>query len=473
MPIWQKIYDNFCGRESFTLTEAYETLPEVKKEQIRARIYEKLGEKFTKLCRGVYLCNDAEEKVALIKGDGRNLDMLENESIDAIITDHPWSDKANKGGNRCFAAYDCFRYDFKDFVEKARVLKNEAFLVEFLPAENDANWEYLFAVKEMAAKAGLCYVTDITWVKGNFVANTGRKSKNTEHCLVFCKSQKPKSAESITYRLLPHDFSNVSSAVELIVSNSTTPSDMKQKGSCLSEGGFLIEFFPKEDALNFRTLYAIKKAAKESGLTYYSKVEAAKADVLIFSKGKARALRPDKKKDLADPSNRHFMSGTREMLPTDFIDYSVEQLLEYLINNCSAEGDSVINAINNESSKTFDKLCEELNRTVISVKPIREKPSLIQTAKERFYPERICVQPPNKKERLHQAEKPVELLKQLLLLFTKEGDLVLDQFAGSGVCGEACKMTNRFALLIERSEETCKKIIKRLGLQPKLTAVAV
>ena len=86
-----------------------------------------------------------KEKYKLIEGDGRVLSMLQEESIDCIVTDHPWLDKlSNKGGNRSFADYECFLYEQRDFNEKARVLKPGCFLAEFLPAENENNYEQLF-----------------------------------------------------------------------------------------------------------------------------------------------------------------------------------------------------------------------------------------------------------------------------------------------------------------------------------------
>ena len=148
--------------------------------------------------------------------------------------------------------------------------------------------------------------------------------------------------------------------------------------------------------------------AEEAGFLYYSKVAWKKGtfasntgrksknteDVMIFTKGKCRAMRPDVKKDLADPTTKHYMSGSAEMLPA-----------------------------------CFD------------------------------------VQPPAKKERLHQAEKPVGLMEQLLKLLTFEGEIVLDQFAGSGVVGEACMKTNRLCILFEKAREFVDKISERLQLK--------
>lgn len=118
-------------------------------------------------------------------------------------------------------------------------------------------------------------------------------------------------------------------------------------------------------------------------------------DMMIFSLGKARNLRPDAKKDKAEPSVKHYMSGANGMLPTEF-----------------------------------------------------------------------DVQPTEKKDKLHQSEKPVKLVEQLLDFFTLEGELVVDQFAGSGVVGQACINKNRLCILIEYCKEFVDKIASRLNMQP-------
>ena len=126
----------------------------------------------------------------LIEGNGRDLSMLKDSSIDCILTDHPWLDvKSNKGGTRAFALYDCFRYTLEDFKEKARVLKDGCFLVEVLPAENENNYEYLYQIKKYAKEAGFIYYSKVPWKKGTFVSNTGRKAKNTQDIMIFSKGK--------------------------------------------------------------------------------------------------------------------------------------------------------------------------------------------------------------------------------------------------------------------------------------------
>ncbi|WP_027431992.1 DNA-methyltransferase [Lachnospira multipara] len=172
----------------FTLKEAYMANPDVNKESVRARIYENLGIAFERVGRGIYATID--NSCLLIEGNGRNLSALADESIDCIVTDHPWEDKkSTKGGNRNFANYDTFQYVQEDFDEKARVLKKGSFLCEIIPAESATNYEYLYRIKEMAKKAGFEYYAKVSWKKGTFVSNTGRKAKNTEDILFFTKGK--------------------------------------------------------------------------------------------------------------------------------------------------------------------------------------------------------------------------------------------------------------------------------------------
>lgn len=186
-----------------------------------------------------------------------------------------------------------------------------------------------------------------------------------------------------------------------------TVEDFKEKYRILQEGGFLVEFLPEESETNFEYLYKIKKMALEAGFRYYAKVPWVKGtlkcntgrkssnieDVMIFSKGKARALRFDKKKT-ERTGTVHYMSGSNGMLPTEF-----------------------------------------------NVQPIASK------------------------DKTHKSEKPVELIRMIISHLTKAWDRVIDQFAGSGVTGEACLTLPepRQCILIESSKEYAANIAKRLN----------
>lgn len=191
MSLADRIFECFKDVNMFTLKEVYKKYSDKPTETIRARIYDNLGIRFKRLAKGIYCTIESqEEKCVLLEGDGRDLSIIEDKSIDCILTDHPWLDlKSNKGGTRAFAVYDCFRYTLEDFKEKARVLKDGCFLVEVLPAENENNYEYLYQIKQYAKEAGFIYYSKVAWKKGTFVGNTGRKAKNTQDIMIFSKGK--------------------------------------------------------------------------------------------------------------------------------------------------------------------------------------------------------------------------------------------------------------------------------------------
>jgi site-specific DNA-methyltransferase (adenine-specific) len=53
---------------------------------------------------------------------------------------------------------------------------------------------------------------------------------------------------------------------------------------------------------------------------------------------------------------------------------------------------------------------------------------------------------------IHPTEKPVDLCEYLIKTYTNEGDVVLDNCAGSGTIGVAAQNTNRNYILIEKDE---------------------
>ena len=67
-----------------------------------------------------------------------------------------------------------------------------------------------------------------------------------------------------------------------------------------------------------------------------------------------------------------------------------------------------------------------------------------------------------RKDKVHLTQKPVALFEYLIKTYTNEGDLVLDNCAGSGTTGVACKNLNRNFILIEKEKEYIDIIQKRL-----------
>lgn len=62
----------------------------------------------------------------------------------------------------------------------------------------------------------------------------------------------------------------------------------------------------------------------------------------------------------------------------------------------------------------------------------------------------IRVPKPHPSIALHRTEKPVELLKWLILTYSNKGDTIMDNCMGAGGCGVACAKTGRKSIGIEK-----------------------
>lgn len=72
--------------------------------------------------------------------------------------------------------------------------------------------------------------------------------------------------------------------------------------------------------------------------------------------------------------------------------------------------------------------------------------------------------PTNGREKTgYPAQKPLGILKRIVLASSNPGDLVLDFFAGSGTTGEASRLTGRRFILIDNNEEALRVMARRFG----------
>ena len=63
----------------------------------------------------------------------------------------------------------------------------------------------------------------------------------------------------------------------------------------------------------------------------------------------------------------------------------------------------------------------------------------------------------------HPTQKPVALFEYLIKTYTNEGELVLDNCAGSGTTAIACLKTNRNYILIEQESKYCEIANRRIA----------
>ena len=82
-------------------------------------------------------------------------------------------------------------------------------------------------------------------------------------------------------------------------------------------------------------------------------------------------------------------------------------------------------------------------------------------AKELRYPS--SVQKFNRERGLHPTQKPIALFEYIIKTYTNEGDLILDNCAGSGTTAIACLNTNRQFIVMEKERKYYDVILKRVA----------
>jgi len=108
---------------------------------------------------------------------------------------------------------------------------------------------------------------------------------------------------------------------------------------------------------------------------------------------------------------------------------------------------------------------EKINRTDGAVTP----KGAIKYAKDydpsKKYPTsiRLFTNHREKEQVFHPTQKSLPLLEYLIKTYTNEGDLVLDNCAGSGTTAIACLNTNRQFIVMEKEQKYYDIILKRVG----------
>jgi site-specific DNA-methyltransferase (adenine-specific) len=72
------------------------------------------------------------------------------------------------------------------------------------------------------------------------------------------------------------------------------------------------------------------------------------------------------------------------------------------------------------------------------------------------------VSPTGKEKTGYPTQKPIGILRRIIQASSKEGDVVLDFFAGSGTTGVVANMLNRRFILVDQNPEALEIIKQRL-----------
>ena len=68
-------------------------------------------------------------------------------------------------------------------------------------------------------------------------------------------------------------------------------------------------------------------------------------------------------------------------------------------------------------------------------------------------------------DRWHPTQKPVDLIRYLVLTYTNEGDTVLDTCMGSGTTAIACIKEKRHFIGFELNKDYYDKAMKRIDIE--------
>ena len=93
--------------------------------------------------------------------------------------------------------------------------------------------------------------------------------------------------------------------------------------------------------------------------------------------------------------------------------------------------------------------------------------ALNRVEQNEFYNRVKRIKPVNGTDKIHITQKPVALMEEFILLSSKEGDLVLDPFMGSGTTAVACHKTNRRFIGFELDEEYHKAAVRRVDSEQR------
>jgi len=118
---------------------------------------------------------------------------------------------------------------------------------------------------------------------------------------------------------------------------------------------------------------------------------------------------------------------------------------------------------NYNPQKTIGKFRKKGGYTVNREVAVAQNPTV--SFNDTYYPKSILdfSVAGNKDSTLHPTQKPVALFEYLIKTYTNEGELVLDNCAGSGTTAIACLKTNRNYILIEQETKYCDIANKRIA----------
>ena len=119
-------------------------------------------------------------------------------------------------------------------------------------------------------------------------------------------------------------------------------------------------------------------------------------------------------------------------------------------NNLVSTREDILWYSNGKKSETYNKIYSNIPK---KTKGMGEKNGQENRALTNIWYDISPIVPWSKERNGHPTQKPLELMKRIVTIFTNENDLILDFTMGSGTTGEAAIMLNRNFIGIEKEKE--------------------
>lgn len=182
----------------------YRAFPKEKETTIRGRLNENINKCFKRIKRGIYLSVKGKSQALIIEGDAwEEIKEIENDSIDAIITDSPYScinqyffgttRKRNVSGGWKFKTKDI---DEQLLKEMLRVLKKGGHFFSFLPADVKGTIDYNNNFINKARDIGFDF--NKRWIWDKRIIGMGYNGRGRYEQIIFLSKGKRKKPNDLS-----------------------------------------------------------------------------------------------------------------------------------------------------------------------------------------------------------------------------------------------------------------------------------
>jgi site-specific DNA-methyltransferase (adenine-specific) len=352
---------------------------------------------------------------------------IPDNSIDCILTDPPYLYLKNQKLDR---PYD----EVVFFNEVKRVLKNGGFIVMFGRGTSFYRWN------TMLADLGFNFKEEIIWSKGYCTSPLMALSRIHETISIYCKGKGSINRVKVPYlEMKKYDIPSIVTDVKRLMTTFGNPKSLQAVLDFLKNNQ--VQFVDDCKANNLSVSSKIKIMDRCDAVM--KSIEGGCNEKSIISNYR----------DTSDSWHSNDLSISSDITKE---------------NRCVSVMRSVTHGLNEKSIIRTDYIRVKNERNGVSFTGDMHYPTgdrctnVMQSMEFGLNEKSVIKETPDHYSAIHPTQKPVRLLERLLALVTKEGDMVLDPFSGSGSTAVACINTGRHYIGYEIDGEYFEKSMERL-----------